>query len=69
MGEISTVGGGEEVTMEDKMDRGDGVGKVELLGGEVCLGSQSLACSVGERRWEVHLGVVTTDGRVSGDEE
>ena len=38
-GEISIVGGGEEVTMGGEMDRGDRVGKEELLGGRVCSGS------------------------------
>ena len=67
---ISIVGGDEEVvTTRDEMDRGDGVGKEELLGGGVCLWSQSSAHSVEKKRWEVHLGVATTDGRVSGDEE
>ena len=49
-GGISIVGGGEGITTGDKMDRGDGVGKAELLDSGVCLGSQSLVYSVGEKR-------------------
>ena len=41
------VGGGEEVTTDEERDRGDGVGKSGLLGGGVCLESQSSAHSVG----------------------
>ena len=65
---ISKVGGGEEVTTEEEIDRGDGVGKEEPLGGGVCSGCQSLICSV-EREQLAHLGVATLDGRVSGEEE
>ena len=68
-GGISIVGGREEVTTGEERDRGDGVGNSGLLGGGVCSGSQSLACSVGKKRREVHPGVVTLDGRVSGEEE
>ena len=69
IGWIFIVGGGEDVATGEDMDRGDGVGKAELLGGGVYLGSQSSACSVGKKRQEVHLGVATMEGRVSGDEE
>ena len=34
----------------EERDKGDRVGKEELLSGGVCLGSQSLACSVGKKR-------------------
>ena len=51
------------------MDRGDGVGNSGPLGSGVCSGSQSLACSVGKKRQEVHPGVATLDGRVSEEEE
>ena len=64
---ISIVGG-EVVTTDDERDRGDGVGKAELLGSGVCLGSQSSACSVRKKRWEVHPGVAMFEGRVAGDE-
>ena len=67
-GGISKVGGGEEVTTEEEIDRGDGVGKEELLGGRVCSGCQSSVQSV-EREPVAHPGVVTLDGRVLGDEE
>ena len=40
-GGISKVGGGEEVTTEEEIDRGDRVGKEEPLGGRVC----SVRCS------------------------
>ena len=43
---ISIVDRGEEVTTGD-IDKGDRVGKEELLGGRVCSGIQSSACSVG----------------------
>ena len=62
-GGISIIGGEEEI------DKGDGVGKSGPLGGGVCSGSQSSACSVGKKRQEVHLGVATLDGRVLGEEE
>ena len=45
---ISTVDGGEEVTTGGEIDKRDRVGKEELLGGGVCSGIQSSACS-GER--------------------
>ena len=67
MGGISIVGGGEVVTMEEDMGKGDGVGKSDLLSEGVCLGYQSVACSVGRKRQKVHLGVVTFEGRVAGD--
>ena len=41
---------GEAVTTEDKIDRGDGVGKAKPLGSGVYLGSQSLACPIGKKR-------------------
>ena len=63
------VGRGEAVATGEEIDRGDRVGKVELLGGGVCSGSQISAYSVGKKMWEVHLGVAMLDGRVSGDEE
>ena len=44
-GGISIVGGGEEVVTDEEMDRGDGVGKEEPLGGGVFLGCQSSMCS------------------------
>ena len=68
-GRISIVGGGEVVTMGGEIDKGDGVGKLDPLGGGVCLGSQSLAHSVGKKRQEVYPRVATLDGRVSGDEK
>ena len=46
-GGISIVGGGEDATMGEEKDREDSVGKSGPLGGRVCSGSQSLACSVG----------------------
>ena len=45
-GGISKVGGGEKVTTGGEIDRGDGVGKEEPLGGGVYSGSQSSLCSV-----------------------
>ena len=39
-----------------------------VLDDGVCSRSQSLACSVGKKRQEVHPGVATLDGRVAGDE-
>ena len=66
-GGISIIDRGEEVTTEEEMDRRDGVEKVELLDGGVCLGSHSLAHSVGEKRQEIHLGVATLEGKVAGD--
>ena len=67
MGGISRVGGGEMVATGDKKDKGDGVGKSGPLGGGMYSGSQSSAHSVGKKRWEVHLGVATLEGRVSGN--
>ena len=55
--------------MGEEIDREDGVRKSGLLGGGVCSGSQSLACSVEKKRQEVHPRVVTMDGRVLGDKE
>ena len=66
-GGISMVGGGEEVTTGEEIDRRDVVGKTELLDGGVCSRSHSLACSVKKKRQEVHLGVATLEGRVVGD--
>ena len=66
---ISIVDGDKEVTTGEEMDRRDGVRKVELPCSRVCLGSQSSAHSVEKKRQEVHPGVATLDGRVSGDEE
>ena len=66
-GGISTLGGDEEVATGEERDRGDRVGKAEPLGSGVCLGSQSLARSVGKKRQEVHSGVAMLDGRVAGD--
>ena len=68
MGGISIVGGGEEVTTEEEIDREDKVGKVEPLGSRVYSESHSSACSVGKRRQEVHPGVVAFDRRVAGKE-
>ena len=65
-GGISTVGGGKAVTIDKEIDRGDGIGKVGLLGGGVCSGNQSSACLI-ERRWVVYPGVVTLEGRVVED--
>ena len=48
-GGISIVDRGEDVFTGEEMDKRDGVGKTELLGGEVCSGNQSSAHSV-ERR-------------------
>ena len=47
MESISTVDGGEEVTIGGETDVRDKVGKEELLGEGVCLGSHSLIGSVG----------------------
>ena len=66
MGGISIVGGGEDVTMEEEIDRGDRVGNIELLGDRVCLENQGSA-SAG-RGQVVHPGVATLEGRVSGEE-
>ena len=49
-GGISTVDGDEEVTIDNEMGRGDGVGKSESLGDGVCSESQSSVHSVGEKR-------------------
>ena len=68
-GGISTVDGGEDVATGEEKDNWDGVGNLGPLGGGVYLRSQSLAHSVGKKRWEVQPGVVTLDSRVSGDEE
>ena len=68
-GGISIVDGGEEVTTGEEIDRGDGAGKSGLLNSGVCLESHSLACSVEKKRWVVHPGVATLEGRVSGDKE
>ena len=65
-GGISIVGGNEVVTMGEEIDRGDGVGKVELLGGGVCSGNHKSVCSV-ERGQVVHPGVVMFDWRVVED--
>ena len=65
-GGISIVGGDEEVTTGEEMDRGDGAGNIELLGDGVCRGSHSLACL--GREQVVHPGVAALDGRVSGEE-
>ena len=43
---ISKVGGDEEVTTKEEIDRGDGVEKEEPLGGGVCSECQSSICSV-----------------------
>ena len=61
---ISIVGRGEEV-VSGEIDKGDRVGKTELLGGGVCLGNHRLACSVKSGR-VVHPGVVMFDERVVG---
>ena len=50
MGEISKVGRGEEVTIDEEMGKGDRVEKLDLLGDRVCLGSQSLLCLVLSKR-------------------
>ena len=42
---ISMVDEGEGVTTRE-IDKGNGVGKAELLGNGVCLGDHKLACSV-----------------------
>ena len=47
---ISIVGGGEDVITRDEIDKGDRVGKAELLDSGVCSESQSLVYSVGKRR-------------------
>ena len=44
-GGISIVGGGEEVTTGEEMDRGDRAGNMELLGDGVCQGNQGSACA------------------------
>ena len=66
MGGISIVDGGKEVTIEEEIDRGDGVGKEELLGGRVYSGIYGSMFSV-ERGQVVHPGVAIVDGRVSGE--
>ena len=63
--EISKVGGGETVVTE-KIGKGDGVGKSELLDEGVYTRDQSSMYSV-ERRQIVHPGVTTFDGRVAGE--
>ena len=68
-GRILIVGGGEDITTGEDKDKGNRVGKVEPLGGGVCLGSQSSTYSVGEKGRVVHPGVATFNGRVLGDEE
>ena len=68
-GGISIVGGGEDVTTGEERDNRDGVGNSGPLGSGACSGSQSSVHSVGKKRWEVHPGVVTLDGRISGDKE
>ena len=67
IGGISIIGGGKEVTTGGEIGKEDRVGKSEVLGDGVCSGYQRMACSV-ERRQEVHLGVATLEGRVTGDE-
>ena len=59
-GETSIVVGDEEIF------KGDRAGNVELLGGGVCIGNQGSACA--GRGRVVYLGVVTLEGRVSGEE-
>ena len=44
-GGISIVDRGEVVTTRGEIDRGDRVGNKKPLGGGVCSGNQSLACS------------------------
>ena len=46
MGGISIIGRGEEITTGEEKDKGGGVGKSRPLGGGVCSGSQSSACSM-----------------------
>ena len=60
MGGISIVIGDEDIA------RGDRVGKVELLGNEVCLGNQGSVCA--GRGRVVHPGVAMLEGRVSGED-
>ena len=67
-GGISIVGRGEIVTTSEEIDRGDRLGRVELLGGGVCLEHQSLVCLVEKKRQEVYPGVVTFDGSIAGEE-
>ena len=52
---------------DEEIGRGDGVEKSDLLGDRVCSGSQSMACSIGRKRQEVHLGVVTLEDKVASD--
>ena len=59
-GGISIVVGDEDIAKKD------GVGNSELLGDGVCLGNQGSGCA--GRGRVVHPGVVTFEGRVSGDE-
>ena len=68
IGRISMVGRKDVTTGEDR-DKGDRVGKEELIGSGVCLGSQSSVHSVEERRWEVQPRVTILDERASGDEK
>ena len=56
------------MTSEDKMGKGDRVGKSKLLNDGVCLGSQSSAHSIGRKRQEVYLGVTTLESSVVEDE-
>ena len=44
MGGISIVVRGEDVTMGEEIDKGDGAGNIELLGDGVCLENLGLAC-------------------------
>ena len=66
---ISIVGGGEEVTTGEDIDKGNRVGKEEPLGSRVYSDIQSLADSVGKKRQEVHLEMTILEGRVSRDEK
>ena len=68
MGGISTVDGGEKVTTGEEIDKGDGVGKVELLDGRVCSESHSSACLIRMKRGEVHPEVTTLEDKVAVDD-
>ena len=67
-GGISIVDEGEDVTTGGDIDKGDRVGKEELLGSGVCSGIQSSTCLEG-RGSVVHPVVATLEGRVLGDED
>ena len=65
---ISIVVGGEVLAKDREIGRGDRVGKSDLLRDGVCSRSQIILCSVEKKRQEIHLGVVTLEGKMADDE-